>query len=145
MEIFVPGEPAPQGSKTYVGRGRMRESSKRVKPWRALIVAKVRAVHPRPVVGGVAVDLVFYRRRPKSHFRRGRDHNLLADSAPRLWTTTPDVDKLSRAVLDALTMSGVIADDRQVVELRAFKKYTVNGNSGVSIRLQPVDVSGDDE
>lgn len=31
----VLGLPAPQGSKTHVGEGRMVESSKRVKPWHA--------------------------------------------------------------------------------------------------------------
>ena len=35
----VLGLPAPQGSKTHIGNGRMVESSKRVKPWRRQVAA----------------------------------------------------------------------------------------------------------
>ena len=46
MIIIVRGDPAPQGSKKFVGmaggRGLMVESSKRVKPWRQDVVAAAR-------------------------------------------------------------------------------------------------------
>lgn len=39
------------------------------------------------------------------------------------WPRTGDVDKFARAVLDALTQSGIIEDDRHVIELGAVKRY----------------------
>lgn len=39
VEFFASGTPAPQGSKRHVGRGIMIESSRKVRPWRAAVVA----------------------------------------------------------------------------------------------------------
>lgn len=125
LQFTVIGLPAPQGSKRHVGNGVMIESSKSVKPWRATVAATAVNVGASPVNGPVAVNLIFFMPRPKSHFRTGRNAELLRDAAPDVPITTPDIDKLSRAVLDALT--GVAyRDDSQVVELRAFKNYTTD-------------------
>ena len=69
----------------------------------------------------VYVQLDFYLSRPKSHYGTGRNAQKIKESAPS-WPGRPDVDKLARAVLDALT-GLVIADDSTVVELRAGKSY----------------------
>jgi len=55
-------------------------------------------------------------------------------------TTRPDVDKLARCVLDALT--GVLyADDSHVVELYARKRYAlVGGSPHVSVTLAEIPV-----
>ena len=60
--------------------------------------------------GPVAVDIVFYLARPKT-VKRVMPH------------TRPDLDQLSRAVLDALPVAGVWVDDAQVVNLHAVKVY----------------------
>jgi Holliday junction resolvase RusA-like endonuclease len=52
----------------------------------------------------------------------------------------PDIDKLCRAVLDAITMSGVIHDDAQVVSLFAHKFYeTHKETEGVNITVGQFD------
>lgn len=38
-------------------------------------------------------------------------------------TTTPDIDKAARFILDILTKSGVVHDDRQITELQLVKTY----------------------
>ena len=125
LDFFVPGDPAPQGSKRYLGDGRMVESSKRVAPWRADIRSVAEAVmkprHEALWAAPVYVQLDFYLSRPKSHYGTGRNAQKIKESAPK-WPGRPDVDKLARAVLDALT-GLVIADDSTVVELRASKSY----------------------
>lgn len=125
LGFFVPGDPAPQGSKRYLGPGKVVESSKRVAPWRADIRrAAEAAMQPRHEVlwaAPVYVQLDFYLARPKSHFGTGRNAQKIKESAPS-WPGRPDVDKLARAVLDALT-GLVIADDSTVVELLASKSY----------------------
>lgn len=68
------------------------------------------------------VVLTFYFERPKGHYgKKG-----LRPSAPKFVTKRPDVDKLARAVLDALTHI-VFADDSQVVRLMAKKEYCDEG------------------
>jgi Holliday junction resolvase RusA-like endonuclease len=51
----------------------------------------------------------------------------------------PDLDKLTRAVLDGLTRAGVWADDGQVVELRATKCYDDDHPPGVDLWVWPLD------
>ena len=65
------------------------------------------------------VHASFYLPRPKSHFtKRG-----VRLSAPWWPVTKPDLDKLTRALLDALTDAGIWRDDSQAVELHAEKIY----------------------
>lgn len=141
FSIFVDGVPAPQGSKRHVGRGRMIESSKHVAPWRKRIAAKIAAERLQRLDGPVSCRLTFYMPRPKSHYRTGRFAGLLKPLAPVYSSKRPDIDKLERAVLDALTMSGVIGDDAQVAAVQKAKKYAMSV-PGVFIELNRIN---DDE
>ena len=119
--VFIPGRPAPQGSKRHLGNGIMVESSKAVKPWRVDVAWAVRAHFPTPLDGAVRLELEFVMPRPKSAPKRS--------TPPAI--KRPDVDKLARAVLDAIT-GVVVADDSQIVELVASKRIAEIGEaSGV--------------
>ncbi|MDV7391094.1 RusA family crossover junction endodeoxyribonuclease, partial [Arthrospira platensis SPKY1] len=83
----------------------------------------------------VRVDVWFIFDRPKSHFGTGRNADVLKPSAPKRMTTPPDVDKLARTVLDALTVAGVLADDKLVCELRSLKRYAWPNESGAATDL----------
>ena len=132
--IFVPGIPAPQGSKRHVGRGIMVESSKALKPWRSTVVATVVEAGWEPVLHGpVEVILHFTFPRPKGHYGTGRNADRLKPTAPEHHTVKPDADKLARAVLDALVQSGALRDDSQVARLRVTKGY---GRPGVQIDME---------
>lgn len=118
------GLPVPQGSKSYKGQTRsghaiLVESAKGLKPWRAevqraIIAAVGRAGADRfPLIGPIAIDLVFTVAKPKS-----------APKTRRTWPVVkPDIDKLARAVLDAGTIARLWGDDSQVVSLIADKAY----------------------
>lgn len=126
LVFYVPGRPRPQGSKTpgltKDGRTFMRESgAAQLRPWRkAIRQAAADAVilqfgrgSSAPAFGSDPVSLVltFGMRWPASHHGR------------RTWPTArPDVDKLVRAALDAIT-GPVVADDSQVVSLTARKVW----------------------
>lgn len=118
--VDVIGTPAPQGSKTYKGHrgGRpiLVESSKAVRPWRAVVawdVAQaIRQARWERLDGPVAVDIEFYLHRPPSAPRTRHRPDV-----------KPDLDKLVRSTLDALTESGAITDDARVVEINASKHY----------------------
>lgn len=147
LDFIVYGSPAPQGSKTafanhYQDARRCGschrnhlvsisqvESSKAVKPWRALVTdAAKTAVFDAgqenfPVTGAVLVRVVFSLERPKGHYRTGRfAHELRPDAPARPDAKKLDLDKLCRAVLDALTGTA-FTDDSLVVELAASKVY----------------------
>jgi crossover junction endodeoxyribonuclease RusA len=126
-----PWEPAPQGSKRSVGKGRMVESSKYLKPWRKKVI-EASAEMLREQCGGVAFDgplavrLSFRMHRGKSVRRP-------------LPCVAPDLDKLERGVLDGMTQGGLIADDARVVSLTSDKLYaTSDSGQGVSITVHRV-------
>lgn len=147
LVVFVAGRPAPQGSKRarpiYRGKGAAREftgkvaqvdmSGESLKTWRDDIRAALLGDDglPRRRFGAVAmvVRLEFRLSRPQSHYRTGRNAHLLRDAAPRHPAGKPDIDKTSRAVLDAITSAGVWADDSQVVELYATKAWAESGET----------------
>lgn len=123
----VHGIPAPQGSKRHVGGGRMIESSKKVGPWREAVKAAVLTAtgrRPTTVDGPVRVGITFILPRPKGHYGTGRNAGRVRTSAPAEPTTKPDLDKLLRSTLDALTDVGAIRDDAQVVRIEAAKVYS---------------------
>lgn len=119
--IVVWGIPAPQGSKTYVGKGRMIESSKKLPAWRRAVSLAASALRStlgaewEPLDGPLWVSMRFSLPRP----RRPKFE---------LPAVPPDLDKLIRASCDPLT--GVLwVDDARVVEIRgASKGYA--GNDG---------------
>lgn len=136
--FIVAGTPAPQGSKRHVGNGRMIESSPDVKGWRDLIRAEAQRVHTGDALAGaVDVGLRFWMPRPAYHYGTGRNAGRNAGRIKPQFvdvehTVKPDLDKLVRAVLDAITEErrygritrrGVIRDDSQVVRLDPAKNY----------------------
>jgi len=126
-------DPAPQGSKKYVGTRRTAagnnipliiESSPKLPAWRkavsdAVIQAMQDSGNLSKFEGAVKVEAVFYLTRKPS--------------VKREWPIVPpDVDKLTRALLDAC--KAVWTDDALVVRLEVSKKYAV-GESGVAVTI----------
>jgi crossover junction endodeoxyribonuclease RusA len=125
----VNGTPAPQGSKRHVGGGRMVEQSPNLAPWRAVVTqAAVAARYSTPTwqpdpQAPLGLGAVFTIARPASHWRTGKHSHLLRDSAPAHPTARPDIDKLLRSTLDALTDAGAMTDDARVVHVSVDKAY----------------------
>jgi crossover junction endodeoxyribonuclease RusA len=83
------------------------------------------------LTGAVSIELRFGLRRPRSHYgARGMVMPRHADAWP---SVAPDIDKLVRAALDALT-GVVFVDDGQVVELIATKAYAER--PGLDMRIE---------
>lgn len=131
ITFHVEGTSAPQGSKTRTRHG-MFESSKRVKPWRELVTqAAVQAGDDAALLGPLTppyrLDVWFFIQKPKTTRAK---HPV----AP----TIGDLDKLVRAVGDALTKSGLIEDDRHIVKLVAEKAWAVGEKPGAIVRVSEV-------
>ena len=145
LDLWVAGDPAPQGSKRafrnkHSGKIQQVESSKRVAPWREDIRQAVLAeTVTRSLVTAepLAVELDFRLRRPVAHHISANRARPVRANAPTHPAGKPDVDKLARAVLDAIGSAGTVwVDDSQVVTLTAAKRYAINNTTGVDIRVR---------
>lgn len=137
--ITVAGTPAPQGSKRHLGNGVMTESSKAVRPWREAVKAAALATGSSMLRCPVEVGMDFYFKRPRSHYGTGRNALTVKRSAPWRPKGKPDLDKLARAAMDALTDAGIWDDDAQVVTAVLTKNYALSGQApGAIIRVREV-------
>lgn len=155
------GSPAPQGSKRAyaIRRGGVptgkvavvEQQGERVRSWRQAVVEETRAALKGGTFSGsqighhegawpVAVTLVFLLPRPKGHYGTGRNAGQLRPSAPARPAKIPDLDKLCRSTLDALTAAACWADDGQVVDLNAAKVWCAPGEApGAVIEIERAD------
>lgn len=78
-----------------------------------------------PILGPVTVHMTFHMPRPKSVSRRYPN-------------SAPDLDKLIRGCGDSLQESGILANDGQIVSIKAHKVYAAEvGDVGVEIEIHP--------
>jgi crossover junction endodeoxyribonuclease RusA len=150
FELFVPGRPVPQGSKSAfvsksTGRPIVVDKDVRLPQWRMKVTAaaiekqaEYMQTNPAlfealPFEGGVGITVDFVLERPKWHYGTGKNAGHVKESAPAYPASMPDIDKLLRAILDALTDAQVWKDDGQVVWVQARKLYGMH--PGVSIAL----------
>lgn len=149
FSFMVRGLPAPQGSKRaivnrHTGKAVVMEQSTRVRPWRSDVRDGALAVlgPHAPWSGPVGVDLDFRLPRPRGHYGTGRNAELLRAGAPLWPAKPPDLDKLARAILDALTGLAYL-DDSQVCLLALGKSYAPGPQwVGVTITLRDLSRPG---
>jgi Holliday junction resolvase RusA-like endonuclease len=130
----VHGLPIAQGSKNQFGG---ESNAKALRPWRndiAVAAFDKMSGYP-PWSGPVALRAVFVFPRPKTHYRTGKHAGEVKDNAPGWKPSAPDLDKLVRALGDAIT-GVVIRDDAQIVDIRAIKKW--GETPGVTVHLHEV-------
>lgn len=138
VEFTVIGRPQPAGSKRAFQHPKTKrilivDASKNSRPWKQEVASVAAGVVDGVMAGALMVDISFVMARPKSHYGTGRNATKLKDSAAAHPTVKPDVDKLSRAILDACT--GVVwRDDAQVVEKTVRKVYGEPERCEVSVR-----------
>lgn len=151
IKFFVPGIPAPGGSKRaalipkrgggFVTRpdGRpvigVRDDCERNKAWRSVVALAARSeYHAAPIAEPLRVYFRFVMPRPKSHYRGGDRSKGVKVTAPVWPAKKPDALKLARSTEDALT--GIIwVDDAQTVRLTSEKVYGEQPGCEVTVAL----------
>lgn len=119
MIIFnVDGQPVPQGSMKVINGYVIHSQGSALAAWRSAIALSAKAAGAKPHTEPVEIELVFRMARPRTVTR----------SEP---SVAPDLDKLVRAVLDALT-AVAYRDDGQVTRITATKEY---GTPGLSVKV----------
>lgn len=138
--LWVRGvEPAPQGSKRYVGGnqasgGRFIEASKKLEPFRQAVGAEVNryfAENPEAnqFTEPVEVEATFILPKPKT--------------VKRLWPSVKyDLDKLQRALGDSISLerfcdTPLLADDALIVMWHSQKIYGTPEEMGVYFTVRP--------
>lgn len=147
--LEVLGTPAPKGSaRAFYKAGMKRavvvkDNSERQRGWEAAVRFEAQRSAPGDAPAFVdkplTVVIEFRLARPAGHWaKRGG----LKPGAAVVPATKPDVDKLARATLDALT-GAIFDDDSRIVELVVRKRYAKPGDEGARITVERwADVGG---
>lgn len=140
VEVWVPGTPVQQGSmipgRPVKGPKGMRSTmhshnSAELKAWRSKIAGALMLARGGEVIDPyVDVLAIFHLAKPKT------------TKYPEYPAGTPDLDKLQRALGDALTESGVIVDDARIVrwhvmEVWAGGRRSSHDEPGVYVQVMP--------
>lgn len=153
--LDVLGTPAPKGSSRAIARGGRAivvpcssdVGRRKMQAWTAAVYAAAFQTtcggRGRFVDTALTVAVLFRLRRPDGHWRAGKYGEALKPSAPTFPAVKPDVDKLVRATLDALTGT-VWDDDSRIVSLTAAKVYAAPGQEGASIAVRPREIGDAD-
>jgi len=141
VEVTVEGlDPAPQGSKSYVGGRIMKEACSRLPAWRKAVALEA-TLTKQHISSACFVGIVFKFRRPKAHFKKGG--GLRAGTPEAYVVKRNDIDKCCRSTLDGLVQGGLLADDCLVVRLIAERRYCLLGESpGAAIQVVPLSEEG---
>ncbi len=146
IPVVVDAIPVTEGStKAFIVNGKpnvVHDNAEALDRWRDLIAWHTRAAMAKyrtdKIDGPVVVQAIFYLPRPASHYGTGRNAGVLKPSAPAYPDRKPDVDKLARAVLDALAMGGAYTQDSRVTDLSSFKRYADNRVPGAVIQFEEI-------
>ncbi len=110
----------PDGRPVLVAR----DANKNSGEWMGQVRDAAASAYQGELIGGpVKLTVRFFFKRPKSHFRTGKNAHLLRDDAPEWHAGTPDLDKLVRCLGDALT-GVVLIDDKQIAQTDSSKAFT---------------------
>lgn len=139
IRFFTAGVPATEGSHRYIGyrggRPVVTHDNPRLASWRTLVARDAREAAReagwKPSYDGpVTVEARFYLPRPRRP--KFPDHA----------ATKPDLDKLARAVGDALAgVGGPLAEDSRIVAWTLTKSWAVDSQPpGCEVTVTPIDV-----
>jgi|DEB0MinimDraft_6_1074348.scaffolds.fasta_scaffold00783_9 Holliday junction resolvase RusA-like endonuclease len=133
IEFVVTGDPKPQPRARAFKMG---NSARMYDPgtadgWKQLIANELKAVFndfpeasQLPQGGPVQVIVDYYIKRPKGHYRTGKNADLIKESAPEFPAGKPDLDNLNKAVYDVITQTQLVwKDDSQIVIEHSTKNY----------------------
>lgn len=136
FSMFIPGIPASKGSyRPITGRSRttgkpvtrLIPMDKKERPWRDHVRDTI-LNHKHPTIppnSYIKIETTFYLPRPKTIPPHKRKHP----------TVKPDIDKLQRALYDAITETHIWHDDCQITDVTSHKRYADNTTTGVSLTI----------
>ena len=97
------------------------DNDKALKGWRQeLVDAMQRTKPPVAVDTSVAVSIIVYVVRPRTHYRTNGE---LKPNAPKVPPAGRDIDKIARAIFDAMQIACWVTNDARVSDLHMRRRY----------------------
>lgn len=141
MILYVPGEPKakPRPRACQIG-GHVHIYQPEPKDWVKAIEAIAKKNKPStPLEPPLLVDILFIIPHPKSHYRTGKNSDILKLDSPILHTIKPDRDNLDKLVLDVLQDAGYFENDSGVAVGTILKIWGPLKRAGAYIRILELD------
>ena len=124
MYFTVNGNPRPQIRHKYRRVGNFIKTYDPSSEDKKVLYKKVVEFAPaKPFLASLMVQLVFYMKRPKFHFRTGKYSHLISPNAPKFHIVTPDCDNMAKLTLDVLENAKFYKNDSQICQLQVEKIY----------------------
>lgn len=82
--------------------------------------------------------LHFYCKRPKTHYKSGKNSHILKDTSPKYNTNNKDLDNMVKFVLDALN-DKLYTDDSLIFEINCSKLYSNNNDGYIYVKFMEVE------
>ena len=133
ISFIISGKPIALKRHRPSARGGFYDPSSKDKKQTWLQIAKYKP--KQPFAGDIYLKVVFYLKRPKSHFRTGKYSHLLKDAYKDMvyHSFKPDLDNLVKLIADIIQPQMII-DDSQICMLQAEKMYSTNPRTEVVIQ-----------
>ena len=132
IDVFVIGKPIaqPRPRATIRGKHAGVYNPKTADAWKALVKEKFYKYKGYAPEGPLTLAVTYYIPRPKALCRKKDPTGIIPH------TKKPDIDNLTKAVMDAISDIGVWGDDRQVSSLQVEKFYAaIDGPEGAHIKI----------
>ena len=130
LDAVIPGQPVGKGRPKFVRATGRAYTPKGTAEWERSAALILRNQYEgAPIDECVSVEILAVFSRPKRLLRK-------KDPESRMpCNVKPDIDNVVKCVLDALTMAGVLRDDKVVYEVRAKKLYA-SKTEGASVEVR---------
>jgi len=97
------------------------DNDKALKGWRQELIDAMQRTKPERVLdGSVAVSIIVYVPRPRTHYRTDGS---LKPNAARVPPSGRDIDKIARAIFDAMQIACWVTNDARVSDLHMRRRY----------------------
>lgn len=143
--FMVRGKPVPDGRPKFarMGKGVRAYMPAKCTKYREQVKMAYQRVYPlsEMLEGALSMSIKVAIPRPKSHFGTGRNAGIIKKQFKKVHhTQKPDADNFAKMVLDALNKVAYL-DDSQVIELKAVKLWTNNGENEGAIFVEISEIS----
>jgi Holliday junction resolvase RusA-like endonuclease len=91
---------------------------------------------PEKMTKPIKCILNFYCKRPKTHYKTGKNSHILKDTSPKYNTNNKDLDNMVKFVLDALN-DKLYTDDSLIFEITCSKLYS-EGDGYIYVKFTEV-------
>ena len=135
-QIIILGSPIAKKRPRFARRGKFAAiiNDQETEEGRFLFAAQFQWRKP-PLIGPLAIDLLFVMPRPKAHYGTGKNVTILKSTSPRYHSAKKrfDIDNCIKFTLDCLNEL-VYEDDGQVAVISAVKRYGERPRTEIFIR-----------